>query len=91
MLDIRPLNKELQMMACEKLNENPEKIDEYLKKLRDWLEKTPYLKSRADDQFLIAFLRVSQFDLEKTKKQLDIFYTLRTKIPELTKSKLYVS
>lgn len=83
LFEIRPLNDSLQIVAKEDLNEDPEKIDEALKTIREWIEVTPHLKARTDDQFLVAFLRGCRYNLEKTKKKLDLFYTLRTHIPEL--------
>lgn len=85
MLDIRPLNSELQKIATDCLNETEEKIIEGIAKLREWIANSPYLKARTDEQFLIAFLRFSRHDLNKAKRQLDAFYTLRTKIPEIIK------
>ncbi|CRK86618.1 CLUMA_CG000455, isoform A [Clunio marinus] len=71
------------MIAREELHEDKEKIEDYLKALKEWIEKSPHLKARTDDQFLVAFLRGCQYSLEATKKKLDTFYTLRTHIPEL--------
>lgn len=84
MLDIRPLNSELQAICKEKFNES-DKTEEDLRKFRTWIEGQVHLKARKDDQFLIAFLRVCRFDLEKAKNQLEIFYTLRSKMPDIIK------
>lgn len=82
-VDIRPLNPELQVVAREELNEDKEKLEEALTLMRAWIEQSPHLKARTDDQFLIAFLRGCKYSLEKTKQKLDMYYTLRTHIPEL--------
>lgn len=87
MLDIRPLNSELQAIAEEKLNEKPDKSEEILNQLRTWIESQSHLRARKDDQFLIAFLRVCRFDLEKTKTQLEIFYKLRNEMPDIIKGR----
>lgn len=87
MIDIRPLNSELQAIAKETLNEEPDKIEEFLKDFRTWIECQAHLRARQDDQFLIAFLRVCRFDLEKAKIQLEIFYKLRSQIPDIIKGK----
>lgn len=34
------------------------------------------------EQWLIAFLRGSKFSLERSKEKLDMYYTLRTLVPE---------
>lgn len=36
----------------------------------------------ADDQFLVCFLRGCKFSIERAKEKLDMFYTIRTAIPE---------
>lgn len=87
MAKIRPLSKELQHVAKVELNEDPERIDEYLKTLREWIAKTPYLKARTEDTFLIVFLRGCKFNLEKAKAKLDAFYTNRAKMPEVFKNR----
>jgi hypothetical protein len=82
-LQIRPLSPELQKLAHEQLFEEPEKIAEYVEALRVWLKKSPHLRSRSDDQFLVTFLRCCKYSLERTKHKIDMFYTLRTHMPEL--------
>lgn len=80
---IRPLNSSLQAVAKAQLNEEPEKIQEFLDALREWIKKSAHIRSRDDDQFLVTFLRGCKYSLERTKQKLDMFYTLRTHIPEL--------
>lgn len=80
---IRPLNSELQRIAREELNEDPEKIPETLEIFREWIKKSPHLKARTDDQFLVTFLRGCKYSLERAKQKIDLFYTMRTHIPEL--------
>jgi hypothetical protein len=82
-LDIRPLHPELQKVAREELNEDSELIEEAVEALRDWIRKSPHLRARNDDQFLVTFLRATKYRMESAKKKLDMFYTLRTHIPEL--------
>lgn len=81
--NIRVLNSDLQVIAREQLQEDPSKIQENLEAFREWIRKCPHLKPRTDDQFLIAFLRGCKYSLEKAKQKLDLFYTIRTHIPEL--------
>lgn len=82
-LDIRPLDPSLEKVAREELNEDPAKMEECVASLRDWIEKSPHLRARTDDQFLVTFLRATKYSLEKAKHKIDMFYTLRTHIPEL--------
>lgn len=87
MLDIRPLNSELQKIATEILQETQDKVEEVVPTFRDWIRNSAHLRARTDEQFLIAFLRFCHYDLEKAKEQIDAFYTLRTSIPEIIRGK----
>lgn len=81
-LNIRKLSDELQKIACEELNEVPERIASDLASLREWLKQNKNLKSRDDDQFLVSFLRGCKYSLEKAKKKILLYYTARTSTPE---------
>ena len=87
MPDIRPLCPALAKLAAEELNEKPERIQMDLETLREWIIKSPHLKARIDDQFLVTFLRGCKYSLERAKQKLDTFYTVRTLIPELIKNR----
>lgn len=82
MPDLRPLPEDLQKIACEELNEVPERIEQDLQDFRQWIEKQPHLRARTDDQFLISFLRGCKYSMEKAKSKIDKYYTLRTKYPD---------
>ncbi|XP_011180856.3 alpha-tocopherol transfer protein-like [Zeugodacus cucurbitae] len=82
-LDIRPLTPALQAKALNELNEKPERLAADIAALRVWLLKQPHLKTRQSDQFLVNFLRGCKFSLEKAKRKLEQYYTLRTTLPEL--------
>lgn len=81
-LKIRELSPALQKVACEQLFEEPDKIIDSVKILREWIAKSPHLRARTDDQFLVTFLRCCKYSIEKTKAKIDLFYTLRTHMPE---------
>jgi hypothetical protein len=83
MLNIRSLSPELQEKAVKELNEDPHRIPADLEALKEWLQKTPHLTARLDDQFLVNFLRGCKYSLERTKEKLDSFYTIRSHIPEM--------
>ncbi|XP_059059453.1 uncharacterized protein LOC131852744 [Achroia grisella] len=81
---IRELSPELAKIAKDELSEEPKRINDDLQHLKDWISKQPHLKARIDDQWLIGFLRGSKFSLERVKKKLDLYYTLRTTSPDIT-------
>lgn len=82
MTSIRPLTPALQFVAEKELNESNDITDDLIA-FKDWVLKQPHLKARTDDQFLISFLRGCKYSLEKAKKKLDNFYTMRCAIPEI--------
>lgn len=86
-LAVRPVSEALCKKARAELNEKPERIQEDIALLRQWIAKSPHLRSRIDDQFLVAFLRGCKYSLERAKEKLDMFYTVRTMSPELIRTR----
>ncbi|XP_061395848.1 retinol-binding protein pinta-like [Musca vetustissima] len=80
--EIKPLPEELQKVAINELGEVPERIPEDLFAFKQWIKQQPHLKARMNDQFLVQFLRGCKYSLEKAKKKIDIFYSMKTKYPE---------
>lgn len=52
-----------------------------------YLYATSFTTLYVDDQFLIAFLRGNKYDLENTKRKIDLFFTVRDEIPEVMKNR----
>lgn len=82
-LNIRPISKELQAKAEKELFEDPARIEKDVEALRQWIQKSPHLKARCDDQNLVNFLRGCKFSLERAKEKLDMFYTVRGAFTEM--------
>ncbi|KAM7344537.1 alpha-tocopherol transfer protein-like isoform 2-T2 [Cochliomyia hominivorax] len=82
---IRSLTEDLQKLANEKLNENEKDIENELKIFREWISQQAYLKSRTDDQFLIAFLRNCKYDLSQAQQKLINYYEGPQNNPDLLK------
>lgn len=88
MANIRPLSEVLQKKAVEELNEDPEKIEKELEAFREWIKKSPHITCRTDDdQFLINFLRVCKYRMERVKEKFDLYHTLKTHMPEFTRNR----
>ena len=81
MLLIQPADDMLKQIRTE-LNENVATRDKDLEIIKEWLTKQPHLPAFDDDQRLITFLRGCKFSLEKCKRKLDMYFTMRTAIPE---------
>ncbi|KAJ8729546.1 hypothetical protein PYW08_001127 [Mythimna loreyi] len=80
---VRSLSAALAKKAAKEINEVPNRILEDLAAIREWLRKQPHLKSvQPTDQWLIGFLRGGKYSLEKAKEKLDMYYTLKTIVPE---------
>ena len=87
MTKLRTLHNELAKVAIDEINEVPNRIESDLESLKSWLKHTPHLKTRTDDQFLLAFLRGCKYSLEKTKHKLDLFYSVRQNTPEVIRNR----
>ncbi|XP_028160435.1 uncharacterized protein LOC114352883 [Ostrinia furnacalis] len=66
----------------EELNEKVDTRDQDLAHIKEWLKKEPHLPDEFDDQRILTFLRGCKFSLEKTKRKLDMYFTMRTAVPE---------
>jgi hypothetical protein len=82
-LNVRPLSSELAKLAAAELNETPDRLQSDLWAFKEWIKQCPHLKARMDDQFLITFLRGCKFSLEKAKQKFDLYYTVRSELPEV--------
>jgi hypothetical protein len=82
MPNIRPLSPELALKASDELNEIPDRIQADLDALRTWLRQSPHISACTDDQFLVAFFRGYKHRIEVVKEKLDLFYTVRSALPE---------
>ncbi|XP_045454101.1 alpha-tocopherol transfer protein-like [Melitaea cinxia] len=66
----------------EELNENADTKDQDLAHIKEWLKKEPHLPDEFDDQRIMTFLRGCKFSLEKCKRKLDMYFTMRSAVPE---------
>lgn len=83
MIEIRELSNELLEVSIKELNEVPERLEENVETLRNWINEHPHLRLRSDTQFLVSFLRGCKFNIEKVKHKLELFYTVRQNSTEI--------
>lgn len=81
-MTVRELSQELQEEAKKAVNEDPKRIPEDIKYIKEWIGKQPYLVARTDDQWILAFLRGCESSLNATKERFDSFYTMKSILPE---------
>ncbi|XP_061395798.1 clavesin-2-like [Musca vetustissima] len=83
MSQLKPLPEDLQKISIEELGEVPSRIPADLEALNTWIKLQPHLRARMDDQFLIQFLRGCKYSLERTKEKVDLYFSLKTKYPNM--------
>lgn len=83
MTEILTPSEELQKIANEELGEIPSRIPEDLAALKEWIKRQPHLRIRENDQFLLQFLRGCKYSLERSKEKIDLFFSLKSKYPEM--------
>ncbi|KAJ3641018.1 hypothetical protein Zmor_027547 [Zophobas morio] len=71
-----------QVLIRQALNEDVNTRDKDLEAIKEWLRKEPHLPDTWDDAMLMTFLRSCNFSLEKTKRRLDKYFTVKTIVPE---------
>ncbi|KAG5315731.1 TTPAL protein, partial [Acromyrmex insinuator] len=65
----------------EELKKNPELKESDIQILREWCKKQTHLPTISDSE-LTLFLHSNYYQFEPTKTTIDIFFTVRTRIPE---------
>ncbi|KAK9721330.1 CRAL/TRIO domain [Popillia japonica] len=76
-------NEDMQAFVRKELNEDLNTRDSDLQTIKEWLAKQPHLPDTWDDSRIMTFLRGCKFSLEKCKRKLDMYFTMRTACPEL--------
>ncbi|KAL4707243.1 hypothetical protein ACJJTC_008324 [Scirpophaga incertulas] len=66
----------------EELNEDINTRDKDVAAIKEWLRKQPHLPDDWDSDRIMTFLRGTNFSLEKCKKKLDMYFTMRNACPE---------
>uniref|UniRef100_A0A2A4JN90 CRAL-TRIO domain-containing protein n=1 Tax=Heliothis virescens TaxID=7102 RepID=A0A2A4JN90_HELVI len=64
-------------------NKNSEEVQNKVEQLREWLNQQPHLPKDFADRILLRFLHSCYYDVEKTKKTIELFFKIRDNSPEL--------
>ncbi|XP_017785207.1 PREDICTED: alpha-tocopherol transfer protein-like [Nicrophorus vespilloides] len=67
----------------DQLGEVTERFEHNVKLLEEWMACQPHLPKNYDKRILPIFLRGSKHDMEKTKKKLESYFTVKAAIPAL--------
>ncbi|KPI98996.1 Alpha-tocopherol transfer protein-like [Papilio xuthus] len=73
---------EISKKIREELKEDVNTRYKDLAAIKEWLRKQPHLPDEWEDMPLLTFLRGSSFSLEKCKRKLDMYFTMRAACPE---------
>ncbi|KAF2900957.1 hypothetical protein ILUMI_05229 [Ignelater luminosus] len=73
---------EMQVLIRQELNEDVNTRDASLQAMKEWLAKQPHLPDTWDENRIMTFLRGCNFSLERCKRKLDLYFTMRTAAPE---------
>ncbi|CAH0726594.1 unnamed protein product, partial [Brenthis ino] len=86
---VRPLTPALAEKARIELNEDPKRLEEGIRHLKQWILKQPHLRARTDDQWLAAFVRGCKYRLDQSKSKLDLYFSMRSTAPYLYSVKYF--
>nr|XP_023026691.1 alpha-tocopherol transfer protein-like [Leptinotarsa decemlineata] len=62
-------------------------VMEYIETIKMWFKTQPHLPEVPSDQLIETFLVTNKFSVEETKKKLDMYYTIRSVMPECFRNK----
>ncbi|XP_072380752.1 alpha-tocopherol transfer protein-like [Diabrotica undecimpunctata] len=58
-------------------------MEEDVKLIKEWLKTQPHLPEIPSDHILASFIWANRFSLEKTKQRIDLYYTIRSSMPNI--------
>ncbi|XP_072393925.1 uncharacterized protein [Diabrotica undecimpunctata] len=70
---------------------NKKSVEQDVRIISDWLETQGHLSEKAVDTMITHFLVNNNFSIEKTKQSLDMYYSIRTIMPEVFQNTLPLS
>ncbi|GFG39221.1 hypothetical protein Cfor_00122, partial [Coptotermes formosanus] len=80
---IEPPSKEALEKVTSEFGLNERRVREAVEQLKNWIELQPHLPKETDDGRLERWLIRCKNSTEKVKKTLDLYYTVRTNVPEI--------
>ncbi|EFA05232.2 alpha-tocopherol transfer protein-like [Tribolium castaneum] len=72
-----------QRIHTKKIFNESENVERDLEEIKQWLREQPHLPDSWDDSRLLTFLRGCRFSLPQCKKKLEMYFTVRSTMPEL--------
>ena len=79
---VSTLNAPLLSKAAELWAEDEDLRNETLQIIRDWISQQLHFTCRPDAHFLLIFARGCKYNVEKMKRKLETFLTIKASLPE---------
>lgn len=80
--DLIQCTQEERTLILKKFGRDVKTVQKDIICIRDWLAKLPHLPQDISDRKIEIFLVFNKFSLEKAKKKIDLYYTIRCFLPE---------
>lgn len=84
---VRTLPSDLQKIAANEINEEPNRVPSDIQAIKEWMIKEPHLNGRTEDQWILRYLRGCKFSIQFTKDKIDNYYSLRSTVPQFFKNR----
>ncbi|XP_063917461.1 retinol-binding protein pinta-like [Zophobas morio] len=80
------VSEDAKKKVYETFGRNEEMVEDDVHIIKTWIKTQPHLPELMEDVKIKNFLNLSKFSIEKTKEKIDMYYTIRSVIPELFES-----
>jgi hypothetical protein len=75
--------EDVRKQAYEIFHKNEKSVEEDVTAIKEWLKIQHHLPEKTNDATIRNFLIMNKFSIEKTKQKIDMYYTMRSVIPDL--------
>ncbi|XP_050428173.1 alpha-tocopherol transfer protein-like [Adelges cooleyi] len=73
---------QLEKLKAEEFYQPPERIEEDVTQLMEWLTKQPHLPDVTDRKWLSHFIIGCKYNLQRSKQVIDAYFTVREELPD---------
>ncbi|KAJ3644405.1 hypothetical protein Zmor_022139 [Zophobas morio] len=77
------VNEDVKKRVYEAFGRNEEMVEDDVNIIKSWMQTQPHLPETMEDVKIRNFLNLNKFSIEKTKEKIDMYYTIRSVIPDV--------
>ncbi|RZC39383.1 hypothetical protein BDFB_014629, partial [Asbolus verrucosus] len=81
--DLFPVNEDVVKEILKLFDRTEETLMEDVICLKQWMETQPHLPEILDEHRIRNFLTLNKCSVEKTKQKIDMYYTIRSLVPDM--------